>query len=536
MSAAYVGQELAAEFGHLPPSFLPVGTKRLYEYQRPRFPDDAVVHIALPEDFSASDTDCRQMAALGLHTLPLPEGLSLGEAVVFALNLVGGPDQPVTILHGDTLVDGLPASASDSIGVAEGSGGYSWAEVDMRDGRVAGLETVQAGAPRDRRRPIACGVFTVAHSIALVRTITRARGDFIRGLVLYGADYPLAVHSVSAWYDFGHVQTFFRSRRLVTSARSFNTLHIDGRIARKSSADSEKMAAEAGWLACVPPPLRIYVARLIQEGVEEGGRRFYETEYAYLPTLSELFVFGTLSRAGWARILESCQEFLAAAAACVDPGAAAGAGDTALSALALTKTEARLRQFADASGFSIDAMTRLDGRPLPSLSAIAADLANNVNLASGRPACVMHGDFCFSNILYDSRVQRIRVIDPRGGIEAGHPSIYGDLRYDLAKLAHSMIGRYDQIIAGRYHVPPDSGTRFSITFESAPHHPWLEEAARTLEVDGAAMNSREVRSIMIGLFLSMLPLHADRPDRQRAFIANALRLYGDLDGEYVAGS
>jgi hypothetical protein len=27
----------------------------------------------------------------------------------------------------------------------------------------------------------------------------------------------------------------------------------------------------------------------------------------------------------------------------------------------------------------------------------------------------------------------------------------------------------------------------------------------------------------------MLPLHSDRPDRQRAFIANALRLYAELD-------
>ena len=34
---------------------------------------------------------------------------------------------------------------------------------------------------------------------------------------------------------------------------------------------------------------------------------------------------------------------------------------------------------------------------------------------------------------------------------------------------------------------------------------------------------------MTGLFLSMLPLHADRPDRQQAFVANALRLWRELD-------
>jgi hypothetical protein len=27
----------------------------------------------------------------------------------------------------------------------------------------------------------------------------------------------------------------------------------------------------------------------------------------------------------------------------------------------------------------------------------------------------------------------------------------------------------------------------------------------------------------------MLPLHADRPDRQQAFVANALRLWRELD-------
>ena len=33
------------------------------------------------------------------------------------------------------------------------------------------------------------------------------------------------------------------------------------------------------------------------------------------------------------------------------------------------------------------------------------------------------------------------------------------------------------------------------------------------------------------LILSMLPLHSDRPDRQRAFIANALRLYAKLEAD-----
>lgn len=166
---------------------------------------------------------------------------------------------------------------------------------------------------------------------------------------------------------------------------------------------------------------------------------------------------------------------------------------------------------------------------LPSLMRIAAALEAHLDLATQRPQTVMHGDFCFSNILFDARVQRIRVIDPRGHVETGRPSIYGDVRYDLAKLAHSVLGRYDQIVAGRYAMPAADGNRFFIEFEPAPHHGWLADAMAGFAVDGAKLDSPTVRAVTISLFLSMLPLHADRPDRQRAYIANALRLYAALE-------
>lgn len=33
MSGGYIGTDMVAEFGMLPPAFLPVGNTRLYEYQ-----------------------------------------------------------------------------------------------------------------------------------------------------------------------------------------------------------------------------------------------------------------------------------------------------------------------------------------------------------------------------------------------------------------------------------------------------------------------------------------------------------------------
>jgi hypothetical protein len=528
LSSAFVGQELAAEFGRLPPCFLPVGMKRLFEYQLERLGSASDIRLTLPEGFEVPAGDAAMLAAAGVETLAIPEGLTLGEAVVYACNLIGAGDQPLHILHGDTLIEAVPRGYLDQIGIAESGDGYSWAEVECdANGRVVSLQTVAAGDASERRYPVACGYFGFSSAAKLVRCITRSRGDFIVGVTLYAQEQPLQTTQVGSWYDFGHLRTFYRSRRLVTTARAFNSLQIDGITVRKfSHSAGDKIRAEADWYAALPPPLRVFTARLIDSGMTKDGAPCYDTEYEYLPTLGEVFVFGSLDRPSWGHALVSCSEFLNACGAIQDVNAR---GSDALEALVRHKTPARLIQFAREDHTSIEADMRYEGRPLPSLTRIAEDVIARIDWTSDRIATVMHGDFCFSNILYNSRVRRIRVIDPRGFAFEGRHDVFGDTRYDLAKLGHSILGRYDHIIAGRCSVNNAFGD-YAIEFDQALHHGWVEAGFKELAIDSLKGDSAEVHAIIVSLFLSMLPLHADRPDRQRAFIANALRLYAQMDG------
>jgi hypothetical protein len=520
MSGAVVGQELAAEFGPLPPAMLPVGMKRLYELQLAEFGDARPAHMVLPESFPLSDLDRARLDALGVEVIAIPEGLRLGEAVIYALNSIGLTDRPVRLLHGDTLITDLPAEGGDLIVGGAHANEYAWAEINLDGERIVSLETVPAGED-GRGRPIAAGYFVFSSSLDLVRCLTRARGDFIEGVNQYLAGHAVVIAPARQWLDFGHVQTFYQSRLAVTTARAFNTVRLDGLTAAKSSDDAAKMRAEAAWLAGAPPDLQPYCARLVETG-EADGRAFYKTEYEYLPLLSELFVYGAIGRAPWMRILASCEAFLGLCARHEGPGSAAAA----LERLAGAKTLARLEAFARATGFDIDKPLSFEGRPCPSLRRIAETLAAALGEGDGRAACVMHGDFCFSNILYSPRLRRIRVIDPRGAAGEG-ASLYGDTRYDLAKLAHSVVGRYDQIIAGRYVAGADGGD-YAIAFEALPHQAWLAAALSELKVADRSGDDPAVRAVAAGLFLGMLPLHADRPDRQGAFIANALRLFREL--------
>lgn len=522
-SAAYVDQELAVEFGRIPPAFLPVGVSRLYEMQLQQFADCSPIYLTVPEGFTPQPFDSDRLTELGVTLVSVPQGLKLGESVVYAMNYIAAATGPIRILHGDTFIQDLPTDAHDVIAIHDEGDDYSWGCVNLDGERVASLDVINAGNGHDGQRPVACGYFAFSSSTGLIRAITRARGDFVAGLNLYAAETDVTASWVRTWRDFGHIQTYFRSRRAITTARSFNTLKAEAYTVRKSSDDTSKMRAEAHWLETIPPAVRPYSARLIDAG-EAGGTTFYETEYLYAPTLSELFVFSAIGRPTWRNILSSCTDFLSACAA----AKGTGSGDAILGELAVNKTIARLERHAAESGFDIGRPTTLDGRPLPSLLQIAEEMAEALDLSSGRAECVMHGDFCFSNILYNSRAARVSVIDPRGYVHAGQLSILGDTRYDLAKLAHSIEGNYDKILAGRYTLRQTSSHDLAITFESGPHHDWVRREFAQIEIDGVRAGSLPVRAATIGLFLSMLPLHADRPDRQTAFIANALRLYAGL--------
>ncbi|WP_236033205.1 hypothetical protein [Helicobacter turcicus] len=57
-SAKYLDSEFQAEFGKIPPAFLPLGNKRLYEYQIELFSSrNEKIALSLPKSFKIDETD-----------------------------------------------------------------------------------------------------------------------------------------------------------------------------------------------------------------------------------------------------------------------------------------------------------------------------------------------------------------------------------------------------------------------------------------------------------------------------------------------
>ena len=120
-SAAYINQEMAAEFGPLPPAFLPLGNARLFRLQaallRPMA--DRIV-LSLPQSFNLPAHDARLLAELGVTAVRVPDDLSLAESLMVALAQSLGSDEQLYILHGDTLFQGLQSFPANGLSVHPG--------------------------------------------------------------------------------------------------------------------------------------------------------------------------------------------------------------------------------------------------------------------------------------------------------------------------------------------------------------------------------------------------------------------------------
>lgn len=523
-SAAYVNQELAAEFGLIPPSFLPLGTGRLFEIQvknfRKNLIENSPIYLTLPDSFIVTPYDQHTLKEKGVVIVSVPDDMSLGNSLVYTINVINAYNSNIRILHGDTILDDIPQEMDIIASYPDGDD-YSWAVINQADDKyIKNLETIKSTKDENNYRPVACGYFSFSKGNELIKSLCQARGNFIEGINLYNKHQPLKIKAIKNWYDFGHIQTYFQSRRLVTTARAFNSLQITSNTVKKISSDSFKMLAEAEWLESTPPNLKPFTARLFEYG-QDNDKTFYSTEYQYTPTLAELFVFSDIGKATWNKILASCTDFLNLCA----KQKGKKKRDDYTAHLIGNKTFERLKLFSNQTGFNIMHDLVFNGNKYPSLLTIANNLSDFITKNPEELCTIMHGDFCFSNILYNSRNRRITVIDPRGYVFPHIKEKYGDLRYDMAKLSHSINGLYDFIITGRYNLINNNQYDFELKFDLSSSHKWLQTYFNKINIANITVSSKEIQAMTIALFLSMLPLHADRPDRQKAFIANALRLY-----------
>lgn len=135
-----------------------------------------------------------------------------------------------------------------------------------------------------------------------------------------------------------------------------------------------------------------------------------------------------------------------------------------------------------------------------------------------------HGDLCFSNMLFNKEANLLKLIDPKGALL--EEELWTNPYYDIAKLSHSVCGLYDFFNNGLHQISLNDDLRFqvSIQFDNCEYKKLFR---KFIEENGYSYMA--VRIYECSLFLSMLPLHMDNPQKVFGFMLNAINILKEIE-------
>lgn len=311
------------------------------------------------------------------------------------------------------------------------------------------------------------------------------------------------------------------------STRAFNRIDAARRTIRKHSADRAKMRREHDYWYLLPPSLQRFVVQPFGY-TEDATGASYELERLGTTDFAVLWVHGpdAVSDEAFSDFLDAVFEWFtqrdrkpvgADEARAHAERLYRGKVTDRMAALLATETGQRLDRTI-ASGTSYAGLQAILDRYLALLD------AEWKRSPPDAPLAVMHGDLCFSNVLFDKRSGLLRFIDPRGASEADE--IWGDPYYDLAKLSHSALGGYDFVNHELFDVV--LGDDLGLVLRSDRPASGVPDALFLDRVRQAGFDPVRMRLYEASLFLSMLPLHAEAPRKLAAFTLTAISILDEV--------
>jgi dTDP-glucose pyrophosphorylase len=328
------------------------------------------------------------------------------------------------------------------------------------------------------------------------------------------------------WHDVGHIENYFTTKQFMLKARYFNSLQLDNssKIVTKMSENAEKLINEIDWYKKIPDEISELIPKIVDSEISD--KPFLKLEYVGLPTLAEIWLYSELSNDFWFKIIEKLFETL-------DKFNKYSENVTLqeYNSIYFEKTVERVNELINSDNLFKKIFSQefifINGKKFRNWHLIKDQLELKINkLFDKEDNCLIHGDLCFSNILYDSKNKNFKLIDPRG--KWGH-DVYGDIKYDVAKIRHSIVGGFDTITNGLYSAIYDEMDGI-ITDVYKPKN--YDDVCEKLDLRIKERWDLDKIKIIEGLlFISMLPLHKDHFERQLALYSIGIqRLNEVLDG------
>lgn len=527
-SAKLVPEELQ-KLGKLPAIIYPINQKIAFDYIYDQYKNlHAKVDIICYENADKVERRLRKVIGNEIKVRRLPELHDLGYTILYAIENI---DEPVVINFADTIVmDRIVDISGDAFFYQEDYMSETWTYFDEESGIVTHIYDKEA-INEEIKKKLFVGVFKIINTHDFreclrnaVQQKNKKMNSFYYALELYSQKHSMQAVLTNNWFDIGHEDKYYNSK-LEVRAREFNHITIDKNrgILKKTSDDKDKFIGEIKWYLKLPADVE-YVRPRIFNYSTSYVNPYVSMEYYAYHTIHELFLYGDLTLQQWIDIFNRIR-FV-----CDDFKRYTVQDDNirpALEEMYLTKTLQRFEKMKKDERFItfFESPIIVNGERYLPLNEIIIALEKAIPemLYDVDTFNIIHGDLCFANIMVDSNFSFIKVIDPRG--KFGTYDIYGDFRYELAKLFHSVDGKYDFIIKDLFDLDYNS--------EAACINYRIQDRKRDFNLYKVFLDTfsaevggdlKKIELIEALLFLSMIPLHGESIRHQMVMLGTGLEI------------
>ena len=327
------------------------------------------------------------------------------------------------------------------------------------------------------------------------------------------------------FFDISEVNAF---RQFITGgfeARFFNSLSGDEYTVVKSSDNVEKLKAEYMFYDLLPDDMKQWFVRPFNYR-EEEAKASYSMQRYHMTDLAIRYVHSAITIEEFEDILSKLFHFISHRSV---REVSSAEYESVAKSLYIDKVLERAQKLKQSEGYDEIAgliATLTDYKSIDDINNRYISIYNSIRNGKNfkNVAVVGHGDMCFSNILYSKEASLLLFIDPKGAVT--EDELYMDPFYDLAKLSHSVCGHYDFFNSGLFEIAVDEQLKGRLKVE-VDNRCYVEAFKQKLAENG--IDFRLIRLYEASLFLSMLPLHMDRPKKVFAFILNAIAILDSLE-------
>ena len=400
-----------------------------------------------------------------------------------------------------------------------------WCVVKIREKKIVEIYEREKGIEAGPNFQALIGVYFFKDVNALKKIIkknlNKTKIEISQLLTEYNKIKPISVIKTEDWFDAGQKNNYFKSKKNLFPSRFFNFIDLDEKngIVTKKSIDKNKLKSEISWYKLIPRKIKLKTPKIILINQKEPS---ITMEYVQLPTLSEIWLYSEINSKNGIKILKEIEEIV---------------NEFRLEKhkvskndyfqIYVKKTDKRINElFSKNSKFKKilnEEEVIINDKIHKNWKNIREEIfVLSKSLFNKNDNCLIHGDLCFSNILYNLKNDQHKLIDPRG---KWGTSIFGDIKYDVAKIRHSLIGGYDSINNGLFSIKYKKN---KINFEVYKPNAY-EAMSKKMDLwISKNWNLNDIKLIEGLLFISMLPLHQNDFKKQLAFYSVGIQRLNEV--------